>query len=133
MSIIRREVVCSQTGDVRPTIFPTDGASLHSFNLSFFLHRIFQIQIYFVIIICRQNMYKEVENDKYGKQKEKYFNTFSFQFICKFSRASLAADRPTDGQEKSFLYWQLRSTCCQDLFGIQNTKQKKCQIQKTRI
>ena len=29
----KREVVCSQTGDVRPTIFPTDGASLPSFNL----------------------------------------------------------------------------------------------------
>ena len=77
--------------------------------------------------------YKEVQNDKYGKQKEKYFNTFSFQFICKFSRASLAADRPTDRQEKSFPYWQLRSTCCQDLFGIWNTKHKKYQIQKTQI
>ena len=28
------EVVWSQTGDVRPTIFPTDGASLPSFNLA---------------------------------------------------------------------------------------------------
>ena len=138
MSIIRREVVCSQTGDVRPTIFPTDGASLHSFNLSFF-SILSLIQIYSVIIISSQNTKKyKMTNTKREKQ-----NT-SILFLSNSFASSLVpvwqpTDRPTDKRKVFFI-----GSCAQPVvrisleFKIQskrNTNYKKLEfeIQNTKI
>ena len=134
----KREVVCSQTGDVRPTIFPTDGASLHSFNLSFF-SILSLIQTYSVIIICRQNTKKYKMTNTENKKKNTSILFPSNSFASSLVPVWQPTDRPTDKRKVFFI-----GSCAQPVvrisleFEIQNTrntkyKKLKFEIQNKRL